>query len=65
MIKRAVKHGVKARYVLADSWFSSQGFIQAIRQMKQAMHVVGGVRKDQRKYGYKGTPVDAQGLLAR
>jgi len=65
MIQRAVKHGVQARYVLADSWFSSQGFIQAIRQTKQAMHVVCGVRKDQRKYGYKGTQVDAQGLLAR
>ena len=66
MIKRAVKHGVKARYVLADSWFSSKGFIQAIRQIKQqAMHVVCGVRKDKRKYGYQGTTLDAQGLLAR
>ncbi len=29
------------------------------------MHVVGGVRKDQQKYGYQGTTIDAQGLLAR
>ena len=66
MIKRAVKHGVKAHYVLADSWFSSKGFIQAIRQIRHhAMHVVCGVRKDKRKYGYRGTQVDAKALLAR
>ena len=33
MLKRAVKHGFKAKYVLVDSWFSSQNFIQTVRQL--------------------------------
>ena len=65
MVQRAVKHGFQAHYVLADSWFGSKGFIQAIRQIKNgALHVVCGVRKDKRQYRYQGTHVNAQSLLA-
>ncbi len=65
MIKRAVKHGWMAKYVLADSWFSSKEFIQTIRQIKnKEMHVVCGIRKDKRKYSYKGTKLNAQELHA-
>lgn len=49
MIKRAVKHGFKAKYVWVDSWFSSKGFIESIRQIKdKAIHVLCGVRKGQK-----------------
>ncbi len=65
MTKRAVKHGVRAKYVLTDSWFSSKGFIQAMRQIKNhALHVVCGVRKDKRQYTYRGKKLDAQALHA-
>ena len=65
MVKRAVKHGFQAHYVLADSWFGSKRFIQAIRQIKNgALHVVCGVRKDKRRYLYQGNKVNAQALLA-
>lgn len=65
MIKRAVKHGFKAKYVLVDSWFSSKGFIKAVRQIQgQALHVVCGVRKDKRLYTYNGDKVNAKKLLA-
>jgi hypothetical protein len=64
MIKRAVKNGFMAKYVLADSWFSSKKFIRTIRSIKNgAMHVVCGVRKDKRKYTYKGEKVNAKQLL--
>jgi hypothetical protein len=54
MLKRAVKHGFKANYVLVDSWFPSKDFIRSVRNMKQGMmHVVCAVRKDFRKYTYK------------
>ena len=33
MVKRAIKHGFRAKYVLTGSWFSSKGFIQAMRQI--------------------------------
>ncbi len=65
MVKRAVKHGFPAHYVLADSWFGSKGFIQAIRQIKHgALHVICGVRKDKRQYLYHGNKVNVQALLA-
>ena len=65
MVKRAVKHGFRAKYVLTDSWFSSKGFIQAMRQIKNhALHVVCGVRKDKRQYTYQGKKLDAKALLA-
>jgi hypothetical protein len=65
MIKRAVKHGFKAKYVLVDSWFSSKGFIQTIRQIQgQSLHVVCGVRKDKRLYTYSGDKMKAKKLLA-
>ncbi len=65
MVKQAVKHGFAAHYVLADSWFGSKGFIQAIRQIKHgALHVVCGGRKDPRQYLYQETQVNAKALLA-
>lgn len=65
MIKRAVKHGFRAKYVLTDSWFSSKGFIQAIRQIKDhTLHVVCGVRKDKRQYLYQGKKLDVKALYA-
>jgi hypothetical protein len=64
MLKRAVKHGCKARYVLVDSWFSSKGFIQSVRNIKNGMmHVICAVRKDKRKYTYQGKAMNAKELL--
>lgn len=65
MIKRAVKNGFQANYVMVDSWFSSKGFIQSIRQIKnKTMHVICGVRKDKRQYTYNGTKMNAKKLLS-
>ncbi len=65
MIKRAVKHGFKANYVLVDSWFGSKGFIQSIRQIKnKGMHIICGVRKDKRQYIYRGKKLNAKQLLS-
>ena len=65
MVKRAVKHGFRAKYVLTDSGFSSKGFIQAMREINNhALHVVCGVRKDKRQYLYRGKKLDAQALHA-
>jgi len=64
MLKRAVKQGFRAKYVLVDSWFSSHEFIQAVRGLgKEPMHIICGVRKDLRKYTYKGNFLDAKQLL--
>ncbi len=65
MIKRAVKQGFMAKFVLADSWFGSKGFIKAIREIKnKSMHVICGVRRDKRRYDYNGKQLNAKQLLS-
>ena len=63
MLKRALKQGFKAKYVLVDSWFSSYEFIQTVRELsKKSMHLICGVRKDGRKYLYKENSLNADQL---
>lgn len=63
MLKRAIKQGFRAKYVLVDSWFSSHEFIQTVRELgKKPMHLICGVRKDSRKYLYKGDSLNANEL---
>lgn len=64
MLKRAIKHGFRAKYVLVDSWFSSKEFILTARESAQeSMHVICGVRKDKRNYIYNEKSLNAQQLL--
>ena len=66
MIKRAVKHGFRASYVLCDAWFSSKEFIQTIRGIAGgSMHVIAGVRNDKRKYAYQGQLFNANDIIAK
>jgi hypothetical protein len=65
MIKRAVKNGFMAKYVLVDSWFSSIDFIDTIRNIKcGAIHVVCALKRDKRNYEYKGEEVNFKELVA-
>jgi len=64
MIKRAVKHGFIADYVLADSWFVSEYFITSIRQIKQGiLHVLAMCKMDKRNYLFNGEEYTANQLL--
>lgn len=64
MIKRAVKHGFMADYVLTDCWFMVYAFIANIRQIKNgALHVLGACRMDKRKYFFDGAEYTAKALL--
>ena len=64
MIKRAAKHGFVPQYLLCDCWFSSEKFITTIRKIKKgAIHFLGMVRQDKRKYLYNGKELTAAELL--
>ncbi len=64
LIKRAVKHGVVADYVLSDSWFSSEKLIKTVRQLKQGIiHFLGMVKMDKRRYDYQGQQLNAKELI--
>lgn len=51
MIKRAVKQGIVADYLLTDSWFMCENMINEIRKIKKgAIHIISMCRMDKRQY---------------
>ncbi len=51
MIKRAVKNGFSASYVLMDSWFVNDTIINCIRAINDGViHIIGMCKIDRRKY---------------
>lgn len=51
MLKRAVKHGFMASYVLMDSWFVNDTILKGVRAIKKgAIHLLGMCKMDNRKY---------------
>lgn len=66
MIKRAVKHGLLADYVLTDAWFCTHDFIENIRHIKSGMlHIISMCRMDKRNYEIAGQMMNAQEILKR
>ena len=64
MIKRSVKHGILAKYLLTDSWFMSENLISEVRKIKKgAIHIISMCRMDKRKYLYEGELYNAKDLL--
>lgn len=54
MIQRACDHGIRAGYILFDSWYAWPSFIHAIRKIDSAMHVVCRLKNTMTLYEYKG-----------
>jgi hypothetical protein len=66
MIRRAVKTGLKASYVLMDSWFVNDSVIKGIRAIKKgAMHVLGMCKIDKRNYLINKKQMNAHQLITR
>jgi len=66
MIKRAVKNGFIADYVLCDAWFTSEELIKTIRGIKNgAMHIIAGIKNGNQKYGYQGDLFNAKEIIAQ
>ena len=54
MIKRAVSNGLKAGYVLFDSWYAWPSFIQDVRKIKKELHVICRLKDSKVLYEYQG-----------
>ena len=66
MIKRAVKNGFVADYVLCDSWFTSEALIKAVRGIKNgAMNLIAAVKNGNQKYGYGGGLFNIKEIMAQ
>ena len=64
MIRRAVKNGFTARYLLADKWFFGADFIKEVRSIKKgAIHVITLLRNKSTTFMVDGKKVSVQTLI--
>lgn len=66
MLKRAIRNKIKAKYLLADSWFSSAEFIKNIRKVsKNSVDYLGIGRKDAVRYKVNGVGWTPKQIIER
>ncbi len=66
MLRRAVKNGFIASYVLMDSWFVNDYMIKSVRAIKKgAMHLLGMCKLDKRKYLVDKKMLNAHQLIVK
>jgi len=64
MLKKSIKRGILANYVLMDSWFVTDFMLKGIREIRQGMlHVVGMCKMDRRKFEIDGQKLNSQALI--
>ena len=54
MIQTAYARGIRAGYVLFDSWYAWPGFINSIRKINKTLHVICRLKDTKVLYDYKG-----------
>jgi len=65
MIHRAWSAGIRAGYVLFDSWFAWPETIQAIRNIDPALHVICRLKRSKVRYLYQGKPYTLEDLYQK
>lgn len=56
MFRRAIAQGFQVDYILMDSWFTCDAFIQATQQLKkQTVHLIGMYKIAKTKFHYKSS----------
>lgn len=66
MLKRAVKNGFMATYVLMDSWFVNDYMIKSVRSIRKgAMHILGMCKLDRRHYTVGKKEMNAHQLITK
>jgi len=53
MFKRAISHGFNADYVLMDSWFTCEAFINAVLSVKKRVHLIGMYKTPRTKFSFR------------
>lgn len=65
MLRRAWKHGIRAQYLLADSWFACESLIESVRAIgKGAVHYIGLGKMGRTRYEVRGRLHNANELVA-
>ncbi len=55
MVRRAISQGFKVDYLLMDSWFTSEAFIDLVKKVRnQTVHLIGMYSKCKTRFGFSG-----------
>ena len=66
MLRRTVKNGFMAKYVLMDSWFVNDYMIKSVRAIKNgALHLLGMCKIDNRKYLVASKELNSHQLITK
>jgi hypothetical protein len=65
MIQRAWSAGIRAGYVLFDSWFAWPKVIEKIRSIDPELHVICRLKKSKVRYLYQGKPYTLEELYQK
>lgn len=66
MLRRAVKNGFLAKYLLADKWFFGKDFIREVRSIRKGLiHIVTLLKKKETGFTVNGKKVSAKVLIAQ
>lgn len=60
MVKQAIEAGFRANYLLVDTWFTNEPFVNAMRNIQ--MDVIGMLKDCKQQYWYRGKLYNLQGL---
>lgn len=65
MVKRAIKKGIKADYLLMDSWFTCEKMLKEVLAIKKCkLNVLAMMKMGKAKYVFNGTEKTAKQLVA-
>ena len=65
MLQRAWKHGIRAQYLLADSWFTCEKLIEAVRAIGEGVvHYIGLAKMGRTRYEVRGRFHNAHELIS-
>jgi len=66
MVKRAIRHGIRFDYLLADSWFSNARLMKFIRSRHIGCNYLGMIKINAKtKYTYEGMAMTANEIMAK
>ena len=66
MLRRAVKNGFIAKYLLMDKWYFGKDLIKEVRRIKDgAIHVITLLKKKDTRFTVDGKPISATLLIQR
>ena len=63
MIRSAVKGGIKFKYILVDSWFTSESLLRFVLSLRKGCHLLCMAKMGKSRYTYKSKELTAKEII--